>query len=338
MKTNEQNNKIAQIFANLMIERIESLKDEKWEKPWFCPQKRNRFFPKNIKGNLYQGGNSFLLTFFALAKNYQTPIFLTFKQAQERNISILKGEKSTPIYFKNFVAYKKDNGNIKLTLDEYKTLTDEEKKLYNLVFYVKMYLVFNLEQTNFSEVHPDQWEGLVKYYNAEEECPDNDTSFNVPILDNMLQNNEWVCPIFFQKINKAYFAPSIDEIRMPFKEMFVSGERFYSTLLHEMSHSTGTENRLNRNLNNYFGTDNYAVEELIAEFSAAFTSFKLGIFSIPQVDNAIYLSSWLKVLKESPKYIFNILDNSVKASNYILEQIGFDFDVVEDVLEVAKAE
>lgn len=61
-----------------MIERIESVNNEKWEQPRFCPQKRNMFYPKNIKGNFYQGGNAFLLTLFALSKGYQTPIFFNF--------------------------------------------------------------------------------------------------------------------------------------------------------------------------------------------------------------------------------------------------------------------
>lgn len=202
-----------------------------------------------------------------------------------------------------------------------------------MAFYVKMFLVFNLEQTNFSEVYPNQWAELVTYYTSEEEQPETDTSFDMPILDDILQANSWVCPIYLQKINQAYFAPGKDEIRMPFKELFLKGENFYSMLLHEMTHSTGTEERLNRNLKNSFGSENYAIEELIAEFSAAFTAFKLNVFSTPQKNNAIYLSSCLKVLQENPKYIFNILDNAVRASNYILTHIGYEVEF-EDIPEL----
>lgn len=334
---NNQNDKVATIFANLIIERIENLKNESWEKPWFTNEKRNHFYPKNIRGNVYKGGNAFLLTFFALAKGYSTPIFMTFKQAKEKNIRINKGEKSLPVYFKNYTAYKKDNTKIRLTLDEYNSLTEAEKKEYQLSYYVKMFLVFNLDQTNFSDVSPEQWENLQNYYlSKSDELPINDISFEMPILDDMLNNKSWVCPIHIKHINKAYFAPMRDEIVVPLKELFFSGQQFYSILIHEMSHSTAMESRLNRNLINYFGSENYAIEELICEFSAAFSAFKLGIFAEPDKNNITYLSSWLKVLKEKPKYIFNILDNAVKASDYILNHIGFQMEeeeIFEEIFE-----
>lgn len=331
---NNQNEKVAAIFANLMIERIENLKNECWEKPWFSNENRSHFYPRNIRGNVYKGGNAFLLTFFALAKGYQTPIFMTFKQAKENNIHINKGEKSLPVYFKNYTAYKKDNTAIRLTLDEYNSLTDPEKKEYQLSYYVKMFLVFNLEQTNFADVSPEQWQEFKKYYSPErDEQPVNNISFGMPILDDMLNNKSWVCPIHLKHINKAYFAPMSDEIVVPLKELFFSGKQFYTTLIHEMTHSTGIESRLNRNLINYFGTENYAIEELIAEFSAAFSAFKLGVFAEPDKNNITYLSSWLNVLKEKPKYIFNILDNAVKASDYILNHIGFEMEEEKSLLE-----
>lgn len=331
------NDKVANIFANIMIERIEELKNENWEKPWFSNEKRENFYPKNIRGNVYKGGNAFLLTFFALSKGYKTPIFMTFKQAQEKNIRINKGEKSLPVYYKNFTAYNKENPRIKLTLDKFNLLSEEEKKNYTLSFYVRMFLVFNLEQTNFAEVEPNNWESLVNFYCPDtDEAPTNNNAFELPILDEMLNNNSWVCGITQKDINRAYFAPKADEIVIPLKELFFNGEQFYTTMIHEMAHSTGTEERLNRNLKGHFGNAEYAIEELIAEFTASFTAFKLNIFAEPDKNNITYLSSWLNVLKEKPKYIFNILDNSVKASDYILNNIGFEMqeeEMFEEIFE-----
>jgi hypothetical protein len=101
------------------------------------------------------------------------------------------------------------------------------------------------------------------------------------------------------------------------KGQFKDGESFYSTLLHEMAHSTGTESRLNRDLMNTFQSAGYAKEELVAELTAAVTCQSLGIVSSLRAENAQYLKSWLRSLNEEPKFILSVLTNVSKAMNMI---------------------
>ena len=96
---------------------------------------------------------------------------------------------------------------------------------------------------------------------------------------------------------------------------------FYSTVLHEMAHSTGAENRLNRNLKNKFNEPQYAKEELVAELTAANISNVLGFDKRILDNNAAYLDGWISVLKENPKFIVSVMADVNKASDMILREI-----------------
>ena len=145
--------KNAEKFVTLMVDKIENLASD-WSQPWFNKSKVIRnFIPQNLSGRAYAGGNAFLLFFLCEQNNYQTPIFLTFNQAREKGIAILKGSTSFPVYYTLFCAYHLKT-NEKISFDEYKGLTEEEKKEFRLVAHNQYYLVFNLDQTNFAEKFP----------------------------------------------------------------------------------------------------------------------------------------------------------------------------------------
>jgi len=149
--------KNAQKFANLMISKIESISTD-WKKPWFSRKlTSSTFLPQNITGRTYASGNAFLLLLLTEQKNFQTPVFLTFKQANEMNVSILKGSESFPVYYNMICAFHRETGE-KISIEEYKELTEEEKKDYKIVANTKYYLVFNLDQTNYAEKFPSKWE------------------------------------------------------------------------------------------------------------------------------------------------------------------------------------
>lgn len=109
-------------------------------------------------------------------------------------------------------------------------------------------------------------------------------------------------------------------IVIPKKGQFNSGENFYSTLLHEMAHSTGEPAYLNREKGRIFGDEKYAREELVAELTAATTGQAMGISTHIREENAMYLKNWLGALKEDPKFIYSILSDVGKASCMIQEQ------------------
>ena len=187
--------KAAQQFANLMIEKIQQVEDN-WQKPWITIAANTRnFFPQNLTGRRYAGGNAFLLLFLCEKFQYQTPVFMTFNQAKEAGISVLKGSKSFPVYYFLFYVYHKETRK-KITFEEYKALSREQQQEYNVIPTYKYYSVFNLDQTNFSDVRPEEWEALrEKFRGGQAEQPDGTTGEAHPEIDAMLEAKSWFCPV-----------------------------------------------------------------------------------------------------------------------------------------------
>lgn len=310
------NDKTLQKFADLMIKKIKEVSDD-WQKPWFSTTGHG--LPQNIDGRIYNGMNSFMLYLHCDERKYKTPVFMTFVQAKEKGVSILKGEKSFPVLYWNFSV--KDNYGHKITLDEYKALSKEEQQDYNVTPYTKSYMVFNADQTNFSVIHPEKWEDIQKKFSVQE-LKDDKGMLSCPELDMMLKHNTWLCPILSEPIDRAFYRPSEDKIYIPLKGLFYTGEGFYSTMLHEMTHSTGIESRLTRELKNKFGSPKYAKEELVAELTSAVVCQSLGIVSCIQESNAQYLKNWLEAIAEEPKFIYSVLSDVGKAGTMILNEVG----------------
>lgn len=119
----------------------------------------------------------------------------------------------------------------------------------------------------------------------------------------MIEKKLWVCPISLEHQDSAYYSIAKDAIVLPEKSQFINGESFYGTLLHEMTHSTGAEGRLDRIKPAAFGSQEYAREELVAELGSALVASQYGITKTIKEDSAQYLGSWLDVLKESPEFL-----------------------------------
>lgn len=311
----QANDKALQKFADLMIKKLTEV-DADRHKPWFTTTGHG--LPQNIDGRVYNGINSFMLFLLQEEQNYNTPVYMTFAQAKKQDIHINKGEKSFPVLFWNFLI-KDDYGN-KISMDDYKALTKEEQKEYTVVPYTKPYQVFNVDQTNFAEVYPERWKALQDKFNCPE-LKDEKGMFSSPELDYMIKHDTWLCPIISSFADRAFFRPSEDKIYLPLKGQFHTGEGFYSTLLHEMAHSTGTDTRLGREIKNIFGDPKYAKEELIAEFTAAVSCRSLGIVSGIREENAQYLKNWLGAIKKEPKFLYSVLNDVGKASTMILNEV-----------------
>ena len=186
-----------------MIEKIQQVEDN-WQKPWITIAANTRnFFPQNLTGRRYTGGNAFLLLFLCEKFQYQTPVFMTFNQAKEAGISVLKGSKSFPVYYFLFYVYHKETRK-KITFEEYKALSREQQQEYNVIPTYKYYSVFNLDQTNFSDVRPEEWEALrEKFRGGQAEQPE---------IDAMLEAKSWFCPIREQQGDRAFYSPLADYI------------------------------------------------------------------------------------------------------------------------------
>ena len=122
---------------------------------------------------------------------------------------------------------------------------------------------------------------------------------------------------------RACYSPKLDEIQMPQQEAFVGSstssatEAYYATLLHELTHWTAPAHRCDRDLSGRFGSEAYAMEELVAELGAAFLCADLGIANEPRADHAQYLSHWLKVLKADKRAIFTAASKAAQATAFL---------------------
>ena len=310
------NDKALQLFADLMIEKIEEVSDNP-SKRWFSVAGHG--FPQNVEGRLYQGMNSLILYLLCEKRNYVTPVFMTFLQAKTQEVNVLKGQKAFPVLYWDF-SIKNENGS-KIKIDEYNSLSDELKKEYKVIPYTKEYWVFNADQTNYAEKYPEKWEELKQKF-AVAELKDENGMLSCPVLDRMLQEDAWLCPIDSSIRDRSFYRPSEDKIFIPHKGQFYSGEMFYSTLIHEMAHSTGADTRCAREIKNKFGDAKYAKEELVAECVAAVTCHSLGIVNGIQDENAQYLKNWLAAIREEPKFLYSVLAEVGKASTMIHNEVS----------------
>lgn len=310
------NDKALQLFADLMIEKIEEVSDNP-SKRWFSVAGHG--FPQNVEGRLYQGMNSLILYLLCEKRNYVTPVFMTFLQAKTQEVNVLKGQKAFPVLYWDF-SIKNENGS-KIKIDEYNSLSDELKKEYKVIPYTKEYWVFNVDQTNYAEKYPEKWEELKQKF-AVAELKDENGMLSCPVLDRMLQEDAWLCPIDSSIRDRSFYRPSEDKIFIPHKGQFYSGEMFYSTLIHEMAHSTGADTRCAREIKNKFGDAKYAKEELVAECVAAVTCHSLGIVNGIQDENAQYLKNWLAAIREEPKFLYSVLAEVGKASTMIHNEVS----------------
>jgi len=320
------NNKAIQIFAEMMIQKIESVQDN-WHKPWITTPIG---LPRNaITGRAYNGINDLMLFFQTERKNYKIPAFLTFDQARKEGTYVKKGERAfTVIYWQPSFQSKKDPTKY-IKLEEWKKLSEEEKDNYKKRMLLKEYSVFNVEQTNMKEDKPELQKKIESMYRVPK-MNDENGMYKHAGLDSMLETKSWLCPIHEKESNRAFYRPLTDEITIPLKAQFKDGESYYGTLLHEMTHSTGIESRLNRGFG-FVGNEKYAKEELIAEMTAALTGAAFGISTTIREENAQYLKSWLETLKAEPDFILTLLSDVHKASNMINEKIDLQLEEKEAV-------
>ena len=329
-------------FANMMIEKIESLgSKDGWQKPWFTEGTLS--WPKNLSGREYNGMNALLLTMLCEKKGYELPVFCTFNRAVGLNyqtdkkgnkkqmtdangeplpkVCINKGEKSFPVMLTSFTIVHKETKE-KIPYDDYKRMSAEEQKEYNVYPKLNVYQVFNVAQTNLKEARPELYAKLEAENKPEKALVQEGDMYSFPAVDKMFKEQKWICPINIEHQDNAFYSISRNEITIPEKAQFKDGESWYGTAFHEMVHSTGAENQLNRlQPQSGFGSDEYAREELVAELGSALVCQKYSMTKNLKEDSAAYLKSWLGSLKESPSFIKTTLMDVKKATSILSQRI-----------------
>ncbi|MFV0329208.1 MAG: ArdC family protein [Dysgonomonas sp.] len=317
---NKKLEKVAEKFAKLMIKRISEISGD-WQKPWL-PVKRKDYLPRNITGRYYSGGNTFMLLLHSLMYDFSTPIFLTFLQADKMGIRITKGSHSFPVYHIAYMYYNPQTHE-RISKEKFEKIEVQSiKDQYYLIPTPKCYDVFNLDQTNYKDKYPEEWETMLSRHQI---LPDiiHTQMYENDLLDSVITEQQWVCPIETRFSNRAYYTPGQDRIVLPLKEQFHSGESYYGTAMHEMIHSTGHETRLKRLKRNQ-SDDDYAKEELVAELSSALMGFYMGMETTLRDDHATYLKGWLEALNGKPAFLMDVLADVVQAVKFMCTHLGYN--------------
>jgi antirestriction protein ArdC len=252
-----------------------------WRKPWQAGIPRNA-----VTKRPYSGINATLLNL----SPYSDPLWLTMKQANQSGGKIRKGERSSLVIFwkQNTITQETDTGEI------------TEKQIPIL----RYYLVFNIEQCDGLDLPTLETRKVDVIAEAE------------AILASMPNPPS----ISYDGGDRAYYVPAQDSIHLPARSGFDSAGELYSTVFHELTHSTGHQSRLNRQTLTEvvpFGSETYSREELVAEFGAPFLCAHAGIENT--IDNsASYINGWLRKLKSDPKLAILAASQGQKAADHIL--------------------
>lgn len=286
-------------FAGKLIDQIKA-GTAPFQKPW---KPGERSLPENLTtGNLYRGGNSLYLSVAGMDRGYSDNRWATYRQIAAAGGHVKKGERGTKVLFfstQKVEQAKDEQGRPKLT--------DSGEPVYERREtdrpYVRMYTVFNAEQTaGLPERPPASPEPDWKAHEHAEAI------IEASGVD-----------VRHQAGDRAYYNVRNDQVVLPEPGQFPSAGTYYQTALHELGHATGHPDRLNRDtLGKKFGSPDYAREELRAEIAAMMTGEKIGLGHTPQ-NGADYIAGWVKALEDDPREIYRAASDAERISRYLIE-------------------
>lgn len=286
-------------FADKLIEQIKA-GTAPFQKPW---KPGERSLPENLaSGRRYRGGNSLYLSVAALDKGYTDNRWATYRQIAAAGGHVRKGEKGTKVLFfstQKVEQAKDEQGRPKLT----ETGEPVYERTETNRPYVRMYTVFNAEQTGGLPARPPT--SPEPEWKAHEQAEAIIEASGVDVRH--------------QAGDRAYYNVRTDQVVLPEPGQFSSAGTYYRTALHELGHATGHPDRMNRDtLGKQFGSPDYAREELRAEISAMMTGEKIGLGHEPQ-NGADYIVGWVKALEDDPREIYRAASDAEKISRYLIE-------------------
>lgn len=248
--------------------------------------------PVNIhSGKAYQGINIVSLWCAAECAGYPANVWGTYKQWAEQDCQVRKGERASLVVF-----YK-----------EYDTDPDPSAESDDGIRRVaKASFAFNAQQVDgYAPPPPPVDLGPVQ---------------RIARVDAFIAATK---AEIRHGGSRAYYRPSSDHIQLPDEGLFTGtptmdrSESYLSVLLHELTHWSGIEKRLNRTFGKRFGDDAYAMEEMVAELAAAMLCAELGITAEPRPDHAHYIGHWLTILKADNRAIFAAAAKASEACRYL---------------------
>ncbi|MCH1942430.1 ArdC family protein [Holdemania massiliensis] len=305
-----------QKIADVIVARMEDAIE--WKKPWITAV----VAPYNeISKKKYRGSNNLYLSVLAWEKGYQDPRWMTFKQLKDKGYHLQAGSKGAEIgYYRVYDKVKKRD----LDFDWWNTLTLEQQANYreNIQFVFRSSVVFNGS------------------------CIDGLEPFKAPARNNDIKMQKSISyiadnmgvGIYSDGGSRAFYRSATDDIHLPESSCFWDQAMYDATMLHELAHATGHPTRLNRDMSGFFGSPEYAKEELRAEISSFFVSQELGCPITTEVtDNHIaYLQNWINAIKSDNSILFEVIKESDTIADYMISK-SYEISAVqydEDDLEL----
>lgn len=257
-----------------------------WHRPWTElgePQKNL------VSKKPYRGINQFLLSM----SSYASPYWLTYKQAAAKGGQVRKGEKGTMVVFWSMLKNR--------------SYDPSDKGSKKTIPYLRYYTIFNVEQVD----------GLKNVPEPAKIGEDFDPVESAEAILNLYVD----APKVIDGGDRASYSPPLDQVRMPLKGQFESPEAYYATKFHELAHSTGHTDRLNRKeLNDItvFDIDEYSKEELVAEMAAAMLCGVATIDNERTITNTkAYIQGWIAKLQDDKKLLVSAAGQAQKAADYV---------------------
>ncbi|MBQ0159012.1 MAG: DUF1738 domain-containing protein [Bacteroidales bacterium] len=259
-----------------------------WHKPWTC----SNGAVSHQTGRPYSVLNQYLL---AIGNEcIENGEYVTFNQVKSEGGNVKKGEKGNMVVFWKILHKKIVNEDG----------TEEEKDIP----YLRYYHVWEVSQC----------EGIKRKYEAGKRVIPNPLEEGEKIVNDYFDRES--CRLKVSETDKACYIPSRDKVCVPRIQQYDCANEYYSTLFHEMIHSTGHESRLNRLTQTSFGSSEYSKEELVAEIGSTFLCGTAGIETNHTLRNSVaYLQSWMRALKNDKSLFVSAAGNAEKAANYVLQ-------------------
>lgn len=285
---------IYEIITERIVSQIEETGILPWKKPWKLLE-GGIVLPRNVvSNNAYRGINVFLLAFMG----FESPYWLTYHQCSELGGQVKKGEKGVPIIY-----WKLSDKTVEVEVRGEK----KEKKLPPIIRYSTVFNVEQCEELDIPTLKPITVDEAEKYNRAKEIVSD--------FTDKPRIETRLVDACYYPQIDAVYIAPS---------SRFESVEEYYSTLFHELIHSTGHSKRLDRkevmSAEEHGIKESYGKEELVAEIGSSFLCAEAGIAPVTLYNSVSYLRGWIDNIKANPKMVIDAASRAQKASDWILKR------------------
>lgn len=269
-----------------------------WRRPWRTVSGTSTE-PVNSQGRPYRGLNRLMLGAVAMLEGYGSNVWMTYRQANQLGGKVKAGQKGTAVIFWKQLEVEGEE-------------PETGKKRTKRIPMLRYFTVFNFEQTEDVKLPKRLTEKV-------EPKSERDA---IEVAEAIVAGMPNAPVITETTSNRAFYVPTTDRVTVPLREQFRTIEEFYSTLFHELTHSTGHESRLNRkgadSVSHQFGSAPYAREELVAEMGNAFLSATAGIDPATLENSAAYIASWKKVLQDDPQALVKAASAGQKAADYIL--------------------